>query len=67
MDAQSQVKLQMQSFEAINEVVRSASHDTVPLVAQLIPLFLSKLAAALGAPSPLDAGDRTSELQASKP
>ena len=37
-------QLQLHAFEAINELVRSAAGDTLPLVAQLLPLALQKLA-----------------------
>ena len=44
MDVQEGARLQLQAFEAINEVVRSASSDTLPLVGQLIQALLEKLA-----------------------
>lgn len=44
MDVQEGSRLQLQAFEAINEVVRSASSDTLPLVGQLIQALLDKLA-----------------------
>lgn len=47
MDVQSGSRLQLQAFEAINEVVRSASPDTLPLVSQLIPALLDKLGSTL--------------------
>jgi hypothetical protein len=43
------LRLQTQAFEAINEMVRSASSDTVPLVGHLIPVVLQKLATTMGA------------------
>jgi hypothetical protein len=57
-------RLQAQAFEAINDAVRSASTDTLPLVGQLIPLMLTKLAATFQAPaSSTDERERQSELQ----
>lgn len=47
MDVQEGARLQLQAFEAINEVVRSASPDTLPLVGQLIQALLDKLASTL--------------------
>ena len=47
MDVQDGSRLQLQAFEAINEVVRSASPDTLPLVGQLIQALLEKLASTL--------------------
>ena len=47
MDVQEGSRLQLQAFEAINEVVRSASTDTLPLVGQLVPALLDKLASTL--------------------
>ena len=38
-------QLQLHAFEAINELVRSAAADTLPVAAQLLPLILQKLAA----------------------
>ena len=43
MDVQEVSRLQLQAFEAINEVVRTASPDTLPLVGQLIQALLEKL------------------------
>ena len=58
-------RLASQAFEAINEAVRSAAADTLPLVGQLIPLTLQKLNAtlAMAAAAP-DARERQSEMQA---
>lgn len=57
-------RLQAQAFEAINDAVRSASTDTLPLVAQLIPLMLTKLAQTLGANiTTAEDRERQSELQ----
>lgn len=58
-------RLASQAFEAINEAVRSAAADTLPLVGQLIPLTLQKLKAtmAMAAAAP-DARERQSEMQA---
>ena len=62
---QEAARLQAQAFEAINDAVRSAGADTLPLVAQLIPLMLSKLGATLQAPpAGTEQRERQSELQA---
>ena len=47
MDVQDGSRLQLQAFEAINEVVRSASTDTLPLVGQLVQALLDKLVSTL--------------------
>ncbi|KAK9860363.1 hypothetical protein WJX84_011194 [Apatococcus fuscideae] len=65
-EPQAQARLQLQAFEAINEVVRGASDATQPLVGQLVPLMISKLqqtfqAAPPGAPA--DVRARQQELQ----
>lgn len=58
-------RLQAQAFEAINEVVRCASPDTLPMVGQLIPLMINKLNETLGAPANTpEALERQSEIQA---
>eukprot|EP00884_Botryococcus_braunii_P012569 jgi/Botrbrau1/21312/Bobra.0184s0023.1 len=58
------VRLQTQAFEAINEVVRSTATDTLPLIAQLIPVVIEKLQqASSSGPLVGDAGERQSELQ----
>lgn len=58
--------LQTQAFEAINEVVRSASSDTLLLVAALIPLMLGKLGETLQVqPAVTENRERVSELQVS--
>jgi hypothetical protein len=36
-------KLQIAAFEAINDMVRASSHDTLDIVSQLIPSFLSEI------------------------
>ena len=51
-------QLQLHAFEAINELVRSAAGDTLPVVAQLLPLALQKLAASF---QPSD--QRTGDIQ----
>ena len=43
------LRLQTQAFEAINELVRSASNETLPLVAHLVPVVLQRLAATMSA------------------
>ncbi len=57
-------RLQAQAFEAINDAVRSASTDTLPLVSQLIPLMLSKLASTFQTTTTsAEERERQSELQ----
>ena len=57
-------RLQAQAFEAINDSVRSASTDTLPLVAQLVPLMLTKLGSTMQTPiTSVDEHERQSELQ----
>ena len=65
MEGPEGTRLASQAFEAINEAVRSAAADTLPLVGQLIPLTLQKLNAtmAMAAAAP-DARERQSEMQA---
>ena len=64
---QEAARLQAQAFEAINDAVRSASADTLPLVGQLIPLMLSKLGATFSMPAAApDERERQSELQVRK-
>ena len=65
MEGPEGTRLASQAFEAINEAVRSAAADTLPLVAQLIPLTLQKLTGtlAMAAAAP-DARERQSEMQA---
>ena len=66
MDVQEGSRLQLQAFEAINEVVRSASTDTLPLVGQLIPALLDKLASTLRMQvNSTEAKEHQSELQVS--
>ena len=36
-------KIQVQAFEAINEVVMASSSDAIPLVSQLVPLICSRI------------------------
>ena len=68
MEGPEGTRLASQAFEAINEAVRSAAADTLPLVGQLIPLTLQKLNAtmAMAAAAP-DARERQSEMQARWP
>ena len=57
-------RLQAQAFEAINDSVRSASTDTLPLVAHLVPLMLAKLGSTMQTPiTSIDEHERQSELQ----
>ena len=48
-DGESQ--LQLQAFEAINEMVRNASGDTLPTVQHILPVMLNRLGATLAASS----------------
>lgn len=71
-EPQAQARLQLQAFEAINEVVRGASDATQPLVGQLVPLMISKLqqtfqAAPPGAPADLRARQQELQVCASPP
>lgn len=56
------LRLQTQAFEAINEMVRTASTDTLPLVGHLIGVILERIASTL---EPTEAGgkDRPGDLQ----
>jgi importin subunit beta-1 len=54
-------RLHTQAFEAINEVVESAAPDTLPLVSQLVPVVVAKLAETLGPAGP--GHERQTELQ----
>ena len=57
-------RLQTSAFEAINDVVRVATADTLPLVVQLIPLFIGKLSSTLHLQAnTAEAMERQSELQ----
>ena len=61
-------RLQAEAFEAINEVVRCASSDTLAMVGQLIPLMINKLNETLAAmPDTAEASQRQSEVQARVP
>ena len=61
---QEVARLQAQAFEAINDSVRSASTDTLPLVAHLVPLMLTKLGSTMQTPiTSVDEHERQSELQ----
>ena len=63
---QEVARLQAQAFEAINDSVRSASTDTLPLVAHLVPLMLTKLGSTMQTPiTSVDEHERQSELQVS--
>ncbi len=65
-EPQAQSRLQLQAFEAINEVVRGASDATQPLIGQLVPLMLSKISQTFQTPppgAPADARMRQQELQ----
>ena len=64
MDASEGTRLATQAFEAINEVVRASSPDTVPMVVQLIPLMVAKVAETTSAvPATAEAAERQSEMQ----
>lgn len=60
------LRLQTQAFEAVNEMVRSASDDTLPLVGHLIPFVLEKIASTLD-PGASAAIDKPGDLQARPP
>ena len=69
-EPQAQARLQLQAFEAINEVVRGASDATQPLVGHLVPLMLSKISNTFQAPpagAHADARMRQQELQVQAP
>jgi importin subunit beta-1 len=57
-------RLQINVFEAINEMIRAASPDTMDTVAALIPVFLQELMKTFSmASSSAEARERQSELQ----
>jgi importin subunit beta-1 len=57
-------RLQISAFEAINDLVRAASADTLDTVAQLIPVFLQELVATLSMPAAsAEAREKQAELQ----
>ena len=56
------LNLQQSAFEAINEMVRSASADTISLVGHLIPVILQQLAVALD-PAQASTQNSPSDLQ----
>lgn len=57
-------RLQISAFEAINEMVRAASPDTLDTVAQLIPVFLQEVLNTFNlAISSGDAREKQAELQ----
>lgn len=56
------LRLQTQAFEAINEMVRSASTDTLPLVGHLIPVVLERIAATMD-PAAAGGKDKPGDLQ----
>lgn len=59
------MRLQTAAFEAINELVRQATNDTLPLVVQLVPVFIQRLSSTLQTqPAGADASVRQSEVQA---
>ena len=59
------MRLQTAAFEAINELVRQATNDTLPLVVQLVPVFIQRLSSTLQMQSAAaDASERQSEVQA---
>lgn len=63
-EVNEQARLQTQAFEAINEVVRSSATDVVPMVVQLLPLFIGKLRESCQAqPQSAEAAERQSEIQ----
>ena len=56
------LRLQTQAFEAINELVRSASSDTMPLVGHLVPVVLQKLATTMN-PANAHGNENPGDLQ----
>ena len=58
------MRLQTAAFEAINELVRQATNDTLPLVVQLVPVFIQRLSSTLQMQAAAtDASERQSEVQ----
>ena len=58
------MRLQTAAFEAINELVRQATNDTLPLVVQLVPVFIQRLSSTLQMQAAAaDASERQSEIQ----
>ena len=65
---EGEAQLQLQAFEAINEMVRSASADTLQTVQQLIPVVLSRLGSTFQPPSgSVPSQERLSDLQVPNP
>lgn len=61
------MRLQTAAFEAINELVRQATNDTLPLVVQLVPVFIQRLSSTLQMQAAAaDASERQSEVQVCK-
>ena len=64
VDAGDAVRLQMQAFEAVNEVVRVSSVEASELVARLLPVGVGKLMEATANPPGVpEAAERQSEVQ----
>lgn len=64
VEAGDGVRLQMQAFEAVNEVVRASSSEAAELVARLLPVGVGKLAECTTAPpSTPEAAERLAEVQ----
>lgn len=58
------VRLQMQAFEAVNEVVRASSLEAADLVARLLPVGVGKLMEATANPPGVpEAAERQAEVQ----
>lgn len=57
-------RVQIAAFEAINDLVRAASADTLPVVAQLIPIFLAEINRTFEMPvNSAEARDRQADVQ----
>lgn len=56
--------LQMQAFEALNEVVRASPPEAAPLIAQLVPVVIGKLEETSATPAlTAEAAEHQSEVQ----
>lgn len=62
VESHARLRVQVAAFEAINELVRSASPDSLDLVVQLIPFFSQKLSESLRV-QPADTDERVAEMQ----
>lgn len=65
---EGEAQLQLQAFEAINEMVRYASQDTLPVVQQLVLVILQRLAQTVQpAATQAVSQERLSDLQVCNP